>query len=106
MLPAPILERAGLLVAVLAADPVRRADLAARVALSGHTLAENETEADVVLADGEALTPPEQPALRLQESGEEGTSLPPNLSPAQLDVALRAVAVGLRVSLPVRRRVR
>jgi len=101
MLPGPILERPGLLVAVLAADPVRRADLAARVALSGHILAENETDADVVLADGDILTPPEQPALRLQESGEEGTSLPANLSPAQLDAALRAVAVGLRVSLPV-----
>ena len=85
---------------MLAADPVRRADLAARVALAGHVLAEREADADIVLADGHALTPPEPPVLRLAETGEDGTSLPTNLSPAQLDAALRAVAVGLRVSLP------
>ncbi len=44
--------------------------------------------------------PRHQPVLRLAEGAEEGTSLPPSLSPAQLDAALRAVAVGLRVSLP------
>lgn len=93
-------ERPGLLVAVLAADPVRRADLAARVALAGHRLAQSDAEADIVLADAASDTPPEQPVLRLAEPGEDGAALPPNLSPAQLDAALRAVAAGLRVSLP------
>ncbi|MBV8916361.1 MAG: response regulator transcription factor [Acetobacteraceae bacterium] len=99
MLPTQTIERAGLLVAVLATDAVRRADLAARVALAGHRLADDEAEAEVVLADADAPIPPEQPALRLGE-GEEGSVLPPGLSPAQLDAALRAVSVGLRVSLP------
>jgi DNA-binding NarL/FixJ family response regulator len=100
MLATDTLERPGLVVAVLATDPVRRADLAARVALAGHMLAESEGAADVVLADGDAPILPEQPVLRLVEGGEDGTSLPPNLSPAQLDAALRAIAAGLRVSLP------
>jgi two-component system, NarL family, nitrate/nitrite response regulator NarL len=105
MLPTTTIDRHGrlvpsLLVAVLAIDPVRRADLAARVALAGHRLAESEAEADVVLADGESDTPVEQPVLRLAEGGEDGAVLPPHLSPAQLDAALRAIAAGLRVSLP------
>jgi len=98
VLPAELLLRPGLAVAVAAADPVRRADLAARVALAGHRLAEEEADAEVVLADAEAPAPADQPVLRLAERGED--ALPPTLSPAQLDAALRAVAVGLRVSLP------
>jgi len=69
----PASTRLGLQVAVAAQSPVRQADLAARVALAGHTLAA-ASEADVVL--------------------------PPGLTPAQLDAGLRAVAAGLRVSLP------
>ncbi len=90
-------ERPALRVAVLAADAVRRADLAARVALAGHRLADHEAEADIVLADAESEAPAEQPVLRLAE---DAAMLPPTISPAQLDAALRAVAVGLRVSLP------
>jgi DNA-binding CsgD family transcriptional regulator len=97
MLPAATLEPPGLLVSVRASDPVRRADLAARIALAGHRLAEDEADADVVLADAETSVPPEQPVLRL---GAVEDGLPPGLSPAQLGAALRAVAVGLRVSLP------
>ena len=101
MLQAETLLRPGLAVAVAAADPVRRADLAARIALAGHRLAEEEAEAEIVLADADAPAPAEQPVLRLGDAGDEGASvLPPSLSPAQLDAALRAVAVGLRVSLP------
>ena len=100
MLSSTTIDRLGLLVAVAASDPVRRADLAARVALAGHRLAESEAEADVVLADGDASVPSEQPVLRLGERGEDSGTLPLTLSPAQLDAALRAVAVGLRVSLP------
>ncbi|HYZ62163.1 MAG TPA: response regulator transcription factor [Acetobacteraceae bacterium] len=100
MLTTQTLQAPGLTVAVRASDPVRRADLAARVALAGHRLAEDEQEAEVVLADADSPAPPELPVLRLAEPGEDGSSLPPFLSPAQLDAALRAVAVGLRVSLP------
>ena len=100
MLPTQTLERTGLSVAVRAADPVRRADLAARVALAGHRLATDEADAEIVLADADRAVPLGLPVLRLADGSEDGSSLPPNLSPAQLDAALRAVAVGLRVSLP------
>ncbi len=90
----------GLRVAVAATDPVRRADLAARVALAGHTLT-SLPEADIVLADGGALASPSLPVLRLAAGeDEEASVLPPDLTPVQLDAALRAVAAGLRVSLP------
>ena len=85
---------APLQVAVSAADPVRAADLAARVALAGHVVTDDDS--DVVLADATSLVPPEQSVLRMGPGG----MVPTDLSPPQLDAALRAVAVGLRVSLP------
>lgn len=90
--------RAGLeplMVAVMAADPVRAADLAARVALAGHMLAET-ADAELVLADANSAAPPDLPVLRMGPGG----ALPTELSPMQLDAALRATAAGLRVSLP------
>lgn len=97
-MPAP--TRLGLQVAVAARSPVRQADLAARVALAGHTLAAT-SEADVVLADGSAVAVSNLPVLRLAaDDDEEASVLPPGLTPAQLDAGLRAVAAGLRVSLP------
>lgn len=84
-----------LLVAVLAADPVRAADLAARVALAGHTLTEPAL-AVLVLADADSAAPERLPVLRMGPGG----SVPTELSPVQLDAALRAVAAGLRVSMP------
>ena len=91
-----LLDRPGLLVAVAATDPVRAADLAARIALAGHRYADDPADADLVLADGQTRTPGGVPVLRLDAQ----TGLPLSLSPAQLGAAIRAVAVGLRVSLP------
>lgn len=82
-------------VAVMAADPVRAADLSARVALAGHVVVPAE-DADVVLADPETPLGPVRPLLRMGLGG----MVPAGLSPTQLDAALRAVAAGLRVSLP------
>ncbi|MDP9095183.1 MAG: LuxR C-terminal-related transcriptional regulator [Pseudomonadota bacterium] len=93
-----LLDRPGLRVAVAATDPVRAADLAARVALAGHRFVETATEADLVLADAEARAPAGVPVLRLDAQA----GLPLSLSPAQLGAAIRAVAVGLRVALPQR----
>jgi len=96
----PAAIQLGLRVAVAAGDPVRRADLAARVALAGHTL-KPASEADIVLADGGALASTRLPVLRLAAGeDDEASVLPPDLTPVQLDAALRAVAAGLRVSLP------
>ncbi len=99
-LPMPVATQLGLRVAVAASNPVRRADLAARIALAGHTLAAVR-EADVMLADGGALASSNLPVLRLAaREDDEASVLPPELTPTQLDAALRAVAAGLRVSLP------
>ncbi len=99
-LAAPPAVRLGLQVAVAAQSPVRQADLAARIALAGHTLA-GISEADVVLADGAAPTVLNLPVLRLAVGDDDdGSVLPPSLTAAQLDAGLRAVAAGLRVSLP------
>ena len=91
-----LLDRPGLLVAVAATDPVRAADLAARIALAGHRLADKLADAELVLADAEARTPTGIPVLRLDAQA----GLPLTLSPAQLGAAIRAAAVGLHVTLP------
>lgn len=82
-------------VAVVAADPVRAADLAARAALAGHVVVE-AAEARVVLADAGTPAGPEPFVLRIGP----GAAVPADLSPQQLDAALRATAFGLRVTLP------
>ena len=83
-----------LLVAVAAVDPVRAADLAARAALAGHTVTDPD-QAEMMLADSAAPAPTHLPLLRMGP----GAAVPFDLSPAQLDAALRAAMVGLRVSL-------
>lgn len=94
-----VLAESGLLVAAMSDDPVRQADMAARVALAGHTVAVAE-EAEVVLTDGSLGVPFGPAVLRLSVHNEDGVSvLPPDLSPAQLDAGLRAVAAGLRVGV-------
>ncbi len=92
---ATLIRQDAVLVAVHAHDPVRAADLAARVALAGHTIVEPD-EAELILADADSPAPPDLAVLRMGPGG----AVPADLSPAQLDAALRAVAVGLRVSLP------
>ena len=95
-----VLADNGLLVGVISADPVRQADMAARVALAGHTVSVVE-EAEVILTDGSLESPFGLAVLRLSVHGDDGVSvLPPDLSPAQLDAGLRAVAAGLRIGVP------
>lgn len=84
-----------LMVGVAAADPVRAADLSARVALAGH-MAVDLADAELVLADAESRVSADFAVLRMGIGG----AVPLDMSPAQLDAALRAVSVGLRVSLP------
>ena len=91
-----------LAVRLLAADPVRRRGLAARVAASGHAVV---TEGgDVLLADAPDGAPREAdlPALALGGGAGEGFAgeLPAGASARQLDAALRAVAAGLVVRAP------
>ncbi len=92
--------RAPLKVAVDASDPVQHAVLTALVVGAGHHAAP-AAEADLVIADSGVATT--QPLLVLSDMPDDPAVvgwLPRTLTPAQLDVALRAVAAGLVVRLP------
>ena len=89
---------ARLLVAVQAGDPVRVAAFSALVAASGHALAA-EDQADLLLSDAPAAG--RLPVLVLSDDVPDGISaLPALASAATLDIAMRAVAVGLVVRVP------
>ncbi len=98
-------QDAGLLVSVVSADAVRQADMAARVALAGHTVLESGADpaddavAAVVLWDGTGIVGTERPVLLLGHGTDGRSVLPPDLTPTQLDAGLRAVAAGLRVRI-------
>ena len=86
------------LVAIVAADPVRRLGLAALVTRAGHQVLESHEGADVVLADDVAVCSDGPPvvALGAAEAGQAGL-LPCDATAAQIDAAIRSVAAGLIV---------
>jgi DNA-binding CsgD family transcriptional regulator len=89
---------APLRVAVVAADPAAAARLAALVGDSGHSVAGAAAAADVVVTDGLAVPGTALPAVALGlAEGDWAGLLPADAGPAELDAALRAVAVGLVV---------
>jgi DNA-binding CsgD family transcriptional regulator len=88
-------------VAVAAADPATAKRLAALAAGAGHEVVAGADAADAVLTDGSGDAVAGAPIVAL--GGVEGDFaglLPAEAGPAQLDAALRAVAVGLVVRLP------
>ena len=90
-------SRRVLRVAIAAADPVRRAGLAAIAAAAGHTISEAPEQADVVLADGIAPgTGPPAVILGGTDTTQPG-ALSGDASAEQIDAAIRAVAAGLVV---------
>jgi DNA-binding CsgD family transcriptional regulator len=100
--PAPADEPRRLRVAVLADDPAALLRLAEMVAASGHEAVPAGEPADAGLADDGAIaTPPGLPIVVLGETEAEAAGiLPAAANAAQLDAALRAVAVGLVVRPP------
>ena len=94
-----------LLVAIVAADPVRRLGLAALVTRAGHQVLESQKGADVVLADDVAVCSDGPPvvALGAAEAGQAGL-LPCDATAAQIDAAIRSVAAGLIVRAAYPRR--
>jgi DNA-binding CsgD family transcriptional regulator len=94
-------DAARLRVAIVSPDPMRRRGLAAIVASSGHELVEPESGPDIVVSDGKADIPAGAKLLALG-SGDAGAAglLPSDASAAQIDAALRAIAVGLVVRAP------
>jgi two-component system, NarL family, nitrate/nitrite response regulator NarL len=102
----PLGSDAPLRIRLHAADPVRRQGLAAMLQTAGHLTVEDSP--DVALCDGTSgLTRPkedEAPVLLLAARPPRGEQpaglLSPDVTAAQLDVALRAVAAGLVVRSP------
>jgi DNA-binding NarL/FixJ family response regulator len=93
------LAPARLRVAVLAADPRRALLLARLVRDFGHDLVFGVEDASVVLTDGVAVSG-NVPAVSLGLDGDNHRAqLPRDASAEQIDAALRAVAVGLSVSV-------
>jgi DNA-binding NarL/FixJ family response regulator len=80
-----------------ASDAARRAVLAAVIVEGGHTLSD-AASADVILSDGDHSFHTGVPMVSLGASDDEQASvLPAHATPAQVDAALRAAAVGLIV---------
>lgn len=84
-------------VAVAAADPARRTELASILWNAGHEISESPEDADVVLADGvQPDTTNPIVAFGTVDAGQAGL-LPQDASPEQIEAAIRAVAAGLAV---------
>jgi DNA-binding NarL/FixJ family response regulator len=89
-------------IAVSASDAGAQSRLATLVAQSGHDLVEISAFPDAVLADADADAALPVPAVALGAADQEFAGLlPADAGAAQIDAALRAVAVGLTVRAPV-----
>jgi len=90
--------RLRLRVRLVATDPVRRLGLQSVLVAAGHRVVAAPEESDVVLLDGDVSVMEGEPvvALGAAEAGQAGL-LRRDASPAQIEAALLAVAVGLVV---------
>ena len=88
-------------IAVVASDATARTRLTALVARSGHEIVELTAAPDAILTDDAIDDPMPAPAVAVGpvEGGFAG-KLPMEVTPEQIDAALRAVAAGLTVRGP------
>ena len=93
---APLLGVRPIRVAIMTADPTRRAALAATLAGHGYVLAASVDDADIVLAAGQRAVA-EAPVVALGGNPDAAGQLAEDASAAQIDAAIRAVTAGLRV---------
>lgn len=86
-------------VALVSSDPLRRSALAAIVVEYGHSVTEDISEAEVVLADGSAPHPPHSAVVSLGNlhDAEAAGLLPQDATADQIGAAIQALAVGLSV---------
>ena len=95
--PAPEADSGALCVALLIRDAARSRELADELTELGHVITPVETS-DVILTDDAGLAVAGTPAVLLGDpAGAAAGLLPPDADSAQIDAALRAVAVGLIV---------
>ena len=87
-------------VAIFAAEPLRLAHLSRWVRGFGHVVVTTAEDPSVVLTDGVVAAASNLPTVALGMDGETYQArLPRDASPEQIDAALRAVAVGLSVTI-------
>jgi DNA-binding NarL/FixJ family response regulator len=87
-------------VAIFAGEPQRLATLSRWVRDSGHVVVTASDHPSVVLTDGVSATPANLPTVALGADSETYQArLPSDAPPEQIDAALRAVAVGLSVTI-------
>jgi DNA-binding NarL/FixJ family response regulator len=100
-----MVEQEQLRVAIAGTDPAQRAQLARLLEASGHMLVDEDSDADVVLVLGDALSTSDAPVVALGGPDlDQAGHLPTDASPAQIEAALRAAAAGLRVRAQQRER--
>ena len=90
-------QRRMLRVAIIVADPVRKAGLASIVWAAGHAVSEDANDADVVLADRSAPASGPPAVILGGADGSQPGVLPADATSEQIDAAIRAVAAGLVV---------
>jgi DNA-binding NarL/FixJ family response regulator len=94
---ARMLEEERLRVTIAGEDP-RRNELIRLLEASGHMIVDDDSDADVVLALGDALSTSEAPVVALGGPDlEQAGHLAADASAEQIDAALRAAAAGLHV---------
>ncbi len=87
-------------VVIYAAEPRRLALLSRWVRDFGHAIVRQSEDPSIVLADGVTAAAGNVPIVALGGDGETyQAKLPSDASPEQIDAALRAVAVGLSVTI-------
>jgi DNA-binding NarL/FixJ family response regulator len=97
---APKLMTLPLRVAVFATEPRRLANLSRWVRDFGHVVVMASEDPSIVLTDGVVAGARNLPTVALGMDGEAYQArLPSDASPEQIDAALRAVAVGLSVTI-------
>jgi DNA-binding CsgD family transcriptional regulator len=87
-------------VAIFAAEPRRLTTLSQWVRGFGHIVVAESQDPSIILTDGVAAAVGNLPTVALGMDGETyQAKLPSDASPEQIDAALRAVAVGLSVTM-------
>ena len=99
--PAMAANWARLRVAIFSSDLSRVSVLAGIVLNAGHNITDDGGDADVVIADGSVQHPDHPAVIKMGDVDDRESAgvLPKSATPEQIDVAIRAAAIGLSVRL-------
>ena len=94
-----VVRQAKLRIAIITANPVRKATLTGIVAGAGHCVISDVGAADIVISDETTAVPAHSSVIRLGETGDDIAAgvLPRNATTQQIEAAIEAVSAGLSV---------